>query len=98
MLVGQTRQCPLAVAFDYNGLGYRIAFNDSNFAVTDYVEWTCLTSANGRCTSWMMEPAGSYDGVRKSIGQLIRLATSKRNPEQAVGRYYFAFRVYVTQS
>ena len=98
MAVGQTRQCPLAIAFDYNGIGYRIAFNDSNFDVTDYVEWTCLGSANGRCASWMMEPASSYDGERKSIGQLIKLATSKKDPEKAIGRYYFSFRIYVTHS
>jgi hypothetical protein len=98
MQVGQTRQCPLAIAFDYNGVGYRIAFNDTNFAVTDYVQWTCLTSANSRCASWMMEPASVYGDVRKSIGQLIKLATSRKDPEKAIGRYYFTFRVYVTQS
>lgn len=98
MQVGQTRQCPLAIAFDYNGIGYRIAFNDENFAVTDYVQWTCLSSANGRCASWMMEPAAVYGDERKSIGQLIRIATSKKDPEKALGRYYFAFRIYVTHS
>ena len=98
MQVGQTRQCPLAIAFDYNGVGYRIAFNDTNFSVTDYVEWTCLGSANGRCASWMMEPSAVYGYERKSIGQLIKLATSKRDPEQALGRYYFSFRIYVALS
>jgi hypothetical protein len=96
MQVGQTRQCPLALAFDHNGLNYRIAFNDGNFAVTDHVEWTCLGSANGRCASWMMEPAAVYGDVRKSIGQLIKVGTNRKNPDQALGRYYFAFRVYVT--
>jgi hypothetical protein len=98
MQVGQTRRCPLAIAFDYDGLNYRITFNDSSSAVTDYVEWTCLTSANGRCTSWMMEPAAVYGDVRKSIGQLIKIGTSRKNPDQALGRYYFSFRIFVTHS
>jgi hypothetical protein len=98
MQVGQTRQCPLALAFDYNGQNYRIALNDANFSVTDYVQWTCLSSANGRCASWMMEPAAVYGDVRKSIGQLIKVGTNRKNPDQPLGRYYFSFRVYVMQS
>jgi hypothetical protein len=96
MQVGQTRECPLALAFDFNGINYRIAMNDGNFAATDQVEWTCLNSANGRCTSWMMEPAGEYDLVRKSKAQLIRVGTNRKNPDQPLGLFYFSFRVYVT--
>ena len=96
MLVGQTRQCPLALAFDYNGQNYRIALNDENFAVTDYVQWTCLGSANGRCASWIMEPAAVYNDIRKSIGQLIKVGTNRKNPDQPLGRYYFAFRAFVS--
>lgn len=96
MQSGQSRDCPLAVAFDYNGINYRLAFNDSNFAVTDYVKWTCLNVANGRCVSWAMEPSTVYDLETKAKGQLIKVGTSRKNPDQPLGVFYFSFRLYVT--
>ena len=97
MTVGQTRTCPLATSFESNGYTYRIAMNPATFATSDWVQWTCLGSASdGRCNSWVMEPSMTYGTERKAKGQLVRVGTSRKNPEVALGVFYFAFRIYVT--
>ena len=96
MILGQTRQCPLATSFDFGGSTYRITMNPANFATTEWVQWTCLATAGGRCSSWQMTPSVVHaDGQRKARGQLIKVGTNKRNPDQILGEFYFAFAVNV---
>lgn len=97
MTLGQIRQCPLATSFDFGGSSYRITMNPANFATTEWVQWTCLATAGGRCSSWEMGPSVvQSDGQRKARGQLIKIGTGKRNPDQLLGEFYFAFKIGVT--
>jgi len=94
--LNQTVNCPLSLTFDYAGLSYAVRMNAVNEG-TNLVKWTCLATSAGKCVSWKMTPSAiQADGQLKNKGQLIRLATSKRDPEQTLGQFYFAFAVNVT--
>lgn len=96
MTLGQTRECPLATSFDFGGSTYRITMNPGNYPTSEWVQWTCLATAGGRCSSWEMKPSVIHaDGKRKARGQLIKVGTSRRNPDQVLGQFYFAFAVNV---
>lgn len=95
--LGQTRQCPLALSFNYSGVQYRIAMNPINQPGSEYVQWTCLAATSGKCNSWEMTPSVvQSNGERKAKGQLIKVGTNKRNPDQLLGQFYFGFKVNVT--
>ena len=97
MALGESRDCPLATSFDFGGSTYRITMNHANFVSTNYVSWTCLATANGRCTGWEINPAGAQpSGELKARAQLIKVGTSRRNPDQFLGEFFFSFRISVT--
>lgn len=96
MALGQTRDCPLATSFDFGGNAYRITMNPVNFATTNYVSWTCLATANGRCTGWVVNPGVVQpSGELKARGQLIKIGTSRKDPDQLLGEFYFSFKISV---
>lgn len=96
--LGQTRQCPLALSFNYSGVQYRIAMNPVNQAGSEYIQWTCMAATSGKCTSWVMTPSNvQATGERKARGQLIKITTARgKTVETLLGKFYFAFKVNVT--
>lgn len=95
--LGQTRQCPLALSFNYSGVQYRITMNPVNQPGSEYIQWTCLAATSGKCNSWEMTPSAVQStGERKARGQLIKVGTNNRNPDQLLGHFYFGFKVNVT--
>jgi hypothetical protein len=94
---GQTVQCPLAVRFSYSGREYRINMNPVNNPATNYIQWTCDAVANSRCTAWTGAPTVTQaTGELKNRARLIRVGTSRKDPDQLLGEFYFAFRIGIT--
>ncbi len=94
--LNQTVNCPLSLTFSYGGLDYAVRMNAVNVG-TDLVKWTCLATSAGKCTSWVMTPSAvQATGERKNKGQLIRLASGKKDSDQTLGQFYFAFQLNVT--
>ena len=97
LTLGQAVDCPLAVRFDYGGRTYRINMNPVNNATTNYMQWTCNTVTNSRCTAWTGIPSViQSNGERKNRARLIRVGTSRKDPDQLLGEFYFAFKMDVT--
>jgi hypothetical protein len=94
LLQGGTRNCRLVVAIDYNSVRYSIRFNSVNYPGTGEPLWTCTSVANGKCSGWRMESDPNATG--KIIGQLLKVSTRRNTPDQLLGKYYFSFRVDVS--
>jgi hypothetical protein len=94
--LNQSVNCPFSLTFDYGTSSYAVRMNEVNVG-TEPVNWTCLAVSSGKCVSWQMVPSVvQADGQRKVKAQLIRLANGKKNPEQTLGQFYFAFEIDVT--
>ncbi|MFN2502335.1 MAG: hypothetical protein ABR530_10030 [Pyrinomonadaceae bacterium] len=97
LALGQVVTCPLAVRFDYGGKTYRINMNPVNNATTNYMQWTCTAVANLRCTAWTGTPSATQaTGELKNRARLIRVGTSRKDPDQLLGEFYFSFKLGVT--
>jgi len=96
LILNQIVQCPLAISLTYGGAIYAVRMN-ANYPGTEFVQWTCVTQ-NGlsQCISWQMEPSVFRDGEFKNRGQLIKVATNRRETDQLLGQFYFSFKIDVS--
>ena len=95
-VLNQSVNCPLSLTFDYGASSYAVRMNSANPG-TELVNWKCLAVSSGKCVNWRMTPGiVQADGQRKARGQLIRIGTGKRDPDQILGQFYFAFQIDVT--
>jgi hypothetical protein len=90
--------CPMAVAFDdASGVKYRLTENPSNFGETNWVQITCITTANAKCNQWKIEPSVTQlNGERKNVAKLLKLATNPHQSDQDMGDFYLSFTIHVT--
>ncbi len=97
LVQNQIVNCPLAISISYGGATYAVRMN-ANYPGTELVQWTCLTQdSSGKCSGWQMEPSVMQaNGERKIKGQLIKIASSRRQTDQLLGQFYFSFKVNVT--
>jgi hypothetical protein len=95
---GGTIYCPLAVLFnDPNGVQYRLNMNSTHFPEVNNVQITCVNAnASAQCNQWRIEPTAFFNGERKNVAKLLKLATSKQNPEKDLGDFYLSFTINVT--
>jgi len=93
-----TIYCPLAVLFnDPNGVQYRLNMNSNHFPEVNNVQVTCLgVNVSGKCNQWKIEPTAFFNGERKNVAKLLKLATSKQNPEKDLGDFYLSFVIHMT--
>ena len=90
---GDSRQAPLAFAFQYGGKDYRLAMNPANpmGVGTEYALATCtapLSPTDPTCKSWQLVPTGA-DGTNAS--RLILIGTN--NSETAVAKVRMSFSI-----
>lgn len=91
--------CPFSIAFTYGGSSYGFRMNTNNFPQTEFAQWICLAqnSSTGKCNSWRAEPSViQADGQRKIKGQLIKLASSRKETDQLIGMFYMSFAINAT--
>lgn len=98
MQTGTPYFCPLALAFDDSGgARYRLTANPTNCSETNWLQVTCLATANGKCTQWRIEPSVvQIDGERKNVTKLLKVATSAREGDQDYGDFYLSFTIHLT--
>ena len=100
MLPNTLYYCPLAIRFDdAAGIQYRLVQNPNNFAESNLVQVTCMTTDSAsKCNQWKIEPSAmQLDGERKNVAQLLKLTTSRQNPETDQGDFYLSFTIHVTK-
>lgn len=98
LMLNQTVLCPLAISLDYGGATYAVRMNPTNYAETDWVQWTCTSAVSGKCNGWLLEPSVvQSNGERKVKGQLLKISTTKgQTVETPRGVFYFSFRMTLT--
>lgn len=95
LLINQQVRCPLAISLTYNNATYAVRMN-ANYSGTELVNWTCLAQTTDKCSSWQMDSSSFHDGEAKNIGQLIKVASTRRETDQLLGQFYFSFKINVT--
>ena len=105
---GATVQCPLHVAFDYNGSTWALEMNPisssgnpDGFPETNSANVTCVSPAIGAgpCVGWRITPSGTFSGGLQNEARLLKDVTSKGNTTTLdEGDYYISFSIGVTNS
>lgn len=88
-----------------NDTGYRLAFQPQNYAEVTQMRVMCTAGASGNCTEWTISPGASAtgatytgaDGLPRSLNQLLLLVGTSENVAQALGDYYFSFKIHVSR-
>ena len=100
--VGQTAQCGLHIAFDYNGNSYGLHLNPTNLAGTTWIQATCTGVSSGLCNTWTATPLPAPNNTvnpatnqNSGIGELFLVAKSgQRTP---IAFYYVSFSALISK-
>jgi len=96
LILNQIVECPLAIRLTHDGAVYAVRMN-ANYPGTELVKWTCVAQNNSsQCISWQMDSSVFRDSEFKNRGQLIKVASNRRQTDQLLGQFYFSFKINVT--
>jgi len=96
LILNQIVECPLAISLTHDGATYAVRMN-ANYPGTELVKWTCVAQNNSsQCVSWQMDSSVFRDSEFKNRGQLIKVASNRRQTDQLLGQFYFSFKINVT--